>query len=365
MSKRAARSDGLVRRGEPGLVLAALHDAQVAVHSVGKRDGKGMTYQDADEIVVVGKRALADAGLVYCMSLSPLEVTDTGDQTAKQKRIFQVTVDATMAIIHPKDGSRLSFSATGSTLVNGLGKYGSACCTAARKQVWQCALGITSGESDQAHEEPTPEYEVPEWVEFMVAEIQDCETSKELRAFVETEKYANAKGEDRAYMKSFAMSHLARLRERLPESIEFLVAQLEACQSRAELREVTATEEYKAVRGYHRSVLANVGRARVDILVRLGERDGNKSSIEPAEFNKRPKREKKKVPEQPRHPDSRGPDFDGYAGEMSSVYQGLETCELRVLPRWVKKAQEIRRRYDMGVDDRFEEILKSRERQTQ
>lgn len=189
----------------PGKILAAVMDAQNKVLAVGKSKGGGMTYQDADEVILSATTAIGAAGLLYQMRLtSPMiEATATvGDQ---------VSVTAILVLIHPEDGSLIQFEATGISLINKMGKYGAAASTGARKQVWLTALGITAGENEP-EEKP----------------------------------------------------------EDTPEEIEYLIAELEACQTRDDLRAVTALDEYRAVRGRWRSVLRHVGRDREQWLSRLG-----------------------------------------------------------------------------------------------
>jgi hypothetical protein len=279
--------------GKPGLVLAALASAQRDVDSVEKRtadnDNDTMRWQDADEIVVVGKQALAAQGLVFSLQLVDPLILDTGRIAGKYKDpVIQMSVRAVLDIIHPVDGSGVSFTATGLSIVNGMGKYGSACNTAARKQVWQAALGITTGETNADH---APKYEPPEWVEFMIADMRALDSKETLRAYVGGAEYQASKGDDREMLKAVAMRRLDELNSLLPDDIEALIAELQGCQTKAAIREVTGTAAYLAVRGHYRPILHKVGMERLNLLLRLGERDGNAGAIEPSEF-KRPQRAK-------------------------------------------------------------------------
>lgn len=220
--------------GKPGKILAALLQAQNAVENVGKQLGGNMAFQDADEVILVGTKALQSAEIAFVMRLATPEVESISAG-------MHVRVDGVVVLICPTDGSNVLFQASATGIVNKMGKYTAACNTACRKQLWLTALGISTGASEDKHAETEPP-------------------------------------------------------EETPETVEFLEAELEACQSKGDLRELTGTEEYKGVRGKWRSYLRQVGKHRLKELTLLGERGREKppwpGAVDPAEFNERPKRKR-------------------------------------------------------------------------
>lgn len=217
--------------GSLGKVIAALGAAQAAVENVGKqkavpsggrqREGQ-MSYQAADEVLAVASRAVLEAGATYICTLGNpvVELLPGGGG--------HISVTAELRIVHPEDGSYTVHRAGSTALINKMGKYTAAASTGARKQVWMTALAITTGESDHLHvpEDPTP------------------------------------------------------------ESVEFLLAEIDACQTRDELRTLCGTDEYRQVRGKWRSMLAQHGRQHEKKLIRLGEggRHGTGAMVSPEEF---------------------------------------------------------------------------------
>lgn len=264
-------SEDATNLGQPK-VLAAMRDAQSnvkAVHKAKKKQEDKFAFQDADAVITASKEALRSAGLTWTLDLSTPRIEGTS-LTTKSGALTIYAVDAELRVIHPDDQSSLTYTSTGSTLVNAMGKFGAAANTFARKAVFMSALGITTGASDEVYAQP---FEPDE--DFLIIEhtIESCATAEALIAFVKTDEYQSIRdrgGKDAEMLKRIGRGHLEMLRRRLPENVEYAISQVMACTTPEEVRDVTGTDEYQALRGDHRQAVDAAWEKRRKDLYLLG-----------------------------------------------------------------------------------------------
>lgn len=177
----AQRSPTWMIDGKPGQIVAALADAIKASKPVEKTRKGDMSYLNVDDIKTAAKASLSAHGIIT-------QWETVGEPWLADSGKAPFTVIAVRCTFVAPDGSYIVSTMKGGGQA-GMGRSLTVAVTAAVKQILGLTLQLATGDDDARHdEEPTPELEIGEDLQYVLADIRAAQNFQELAATTATQQ---------------------------------------------------------------------------------------------------------------------------------------------------------------------------------